>query len=103
MSTIFKPNGERVLIKEMKTEEKKTTGGIIMPTDNAQKMSFMAEVVAMGNVFNAEMIKELGFEGGDKVEVRNMMHDEITLDGESFKCVPLDSIIGVYSESADQV
>lgn len=98
MSTIFKPNGERVLVKELKAEEKKTESGIILASENTNKQTLLVEVVAMGNAFSAEAIKRLGIDGGDKVEIRNMIHDQIRLDGEVFLCVHIDTILGKYEE-----
>ena len=101
MTTVFKPNDDRVLIKPIKGEEKKI-GQIIIPVGDNNKMSFLGEVIAMSDYFDRPDIHKPSFGVGDKVEVREMMYDEVTLDEVTYKAVQSQYIIGTYFESADQ-
>lgn len=94
----FKPNGARFLVEEIKSGEKKTTGGIIIVEQPSHAMSKRVTIVAIGSGFDEAVLKTLGFKVGDEIEIVNRVMEEIVLNGSKFNLVHNDHVLGRYSE-----
>ncbi len=82
------PIDDRLLIKPLEEEEKKTPGGLIIP-DTAKEKPQVGEVIAVGD---SEEVKDL-FEVGDKVIYAKYSGNEISIDGEDYLIVQKSDIL----------
>ena len=82
-----KPLGERLLIKPIKEEEKKSEGGIVLP-DSAKEKPQKAEVVAIG-----DKVEDLDLKVGDKVIFSKYAGTEIKIDEEDYIIIDSSDIL----------
>ncbi len=82
------PIDDRLLIKPLEEEEKKTPAGLIIP-DTAKEKPQIGEVVAVGD---SEEVKDL-FKEGDKVIYAKYSGNEISIDGEDYLIVQKADIL----------
>lgn len=94
---MFKPLGDRVLIRPTKTE-KTTASGLVLP-DSSKKESQTGEIIAVGNGLTDEgktiNLAELGLKSGVKVMFDKYGPDEVELDGEELKVAKVSQILGI--------
>lgn len=90
----LKPLGDKIVIK-VKDEEKKTTGGIVLP-DSAKEKPQQGEVVAVGS---GEMIDgkkvPLDVKVGDVVIYSKYSGSEIKMDDEKYLIVKQSDILAI--------
>jgi len=89
-----KPLGSKVFIKPLK-EEEKTKSGIYLP-DSAKEKPKQAEVLAVGEgKYIDGKLSPLSVKVGDIVLTKEWGGDEIKIDGDTYKIVDEDDIIGI--------
>ena len=86
----LKPLADRVVIKNVETEEV-TKGGIILP-GSAKEKPQTAEVVAVGPGTKDD---PMTVKAGDKVVVNKYAGNEIKLDGETYTIVKVADILAI--------
>jgi|UniRef100_UPI00404A4E5B chaperonin GroES len=93
----IKPIGDRVLVQHIE-EKEQVRGGIIIP-DSAKEKPQEAKVIALGTGKKDENGKVAAFEVkvGDRVLLSPYGGSEVKLDGEKFKLVREDDILGVIA------
>jgi chaperonin GroES len=94
----IRPLGERIFIKRM-SEEKKTTGGIIIP-DTAKEKPMQGKVIAVGAGKMDEDGKRipLDVKKGDNVLFSKYAGTEIKIEGEDHLIVREDDILGIVKQ-----
>lgn len=93
----IRPLSNRVLLKEIKAEEK-TASGIILP-ESAQEKKQEAEVVAVGSGKVVDGKKEeMTVKVGDVVIYSKYSGDEIKLDGEEYTLIDEDKILAIVEK-----
>ena len=95
--TKIKPLFDKVVVKELKCEEK-TTGGIYLPTSSQEKPS-MAEVVAVGPVglIDGKEVK-MQIKVGDKVLFSKYAGSEFKIDGENLTILKQSDILATVED-----
>lgn len=97
MKTKIRPLFDRVVIKEVKSEEK-TVGGIYLPTNAQEKPSF-AEVVAVGNEIEVDgKVVKMQVKIGDKVLFSKYAGTEVKLNNETFIVLKQTDILAVLED-----
>ena len=89
----IQPIEDRLLIKQVEEEEKKSAGGIIIP-DTAKEKPQIGEVVAVGD---SEDVADV-FKVGDKVIYAKYSGNEISLDGNDYLIVQKSDILAKIEE-----
>ena len=91
----IKPIGDRVLVQHLE-EKEQVRGGIIIP-DSAKEKPQEAKVIALGTGKKDENGKSVPFEVkvGEMVLLSPYGGSEVKLDGETYKLVREDDILGV--------
>lgn len=93
---MLKPLGDRVLIKPLPAQEV-TKSGIVIP-DTAKEAPAEGEVVAIGEGKIKEGKKhEFSVKKGDKVLYSKYSGDEIKIDGQEYKIMKEEEILGILS------
>ncbi|HAF70152.1 MAG: 10 kDa chaperonin [Acetothermia bacterium 64_32] len=87
-----KPLGNRVLVKKIEEEERRTPGGIVLPESVKDEKAVRGEVVALGTADKFD-VKE-----GDKVLISAYAGTEITIDEDRFLLVKSNDILAVIEE-----
>lgn len=94
---MFRPLGDRVLIKPL-TQEKMTASGLVLP-DTAQKESQEGEIIAVGDgrLDNGKTVDldALGLRVGVKVVFDKYGPDELKVDGTDMKVAKLSQLLGI--------
>ncbi|MEK9156165.1 MAG: co-chaperone GroES [Patescibacteria group bacterium] len=91
---MFQPLGDRVLVKPLPAETK-SKGGIYIP-DTAKEAPAEGEVVALGNGKLREgKTHTFSVKKGDKVLYAKYAGDEIKINGEEYKVVKEEEILGI--------
>ena len=92
------PLGDRILIKRV-SEEKKTTGGIIIP-DTAKEKPMQGKVIAVGAGKVDENGKRipLDVKKGDRVLFSKYAGTEIKIEKEDHLIVREDDILGIVKQ-----
>jgi len=92
------PLGDRILIKRV-SEEKKTSGGIIIP-DTAKEKPMQGKVIAVGAGKMDEDGKRipLDVKKGDNVLFSKYAGTEIKIEGEDHLIVREDDILGIVKQ-----
>ena len=94
----IKPLSNRVLLKEIKAEEK-TQSGIILP-ESAQEKKQEAEVIAAGSGKIVDGKKEeMTVKVADVVIYSKYSGDEIKLDGEEYTLIDEDKILAIVEKN----
>ncbi len=91
----FRPLLDRVLLKRVE-EDKKTSGGIIIP-DTAKEKPSQGQVVAIGPGGRDEdgKVIQMSVKVGDRVLFAKWSGTEVKVDGEDFLIVKESEILGV--------
>ncbi len=87
-----KPLGNRVLVKKIEEEERRTPGGIVLPESVKDEKAIRGEVVALGTADKFD-VKE-----GDKVLVSAYAGTEIRMGEEKYLLVKSNDILAVIEE-----
>ena len=97
MTTKFRPLQDRILVRPL-TSEEKTKGGIIIP-DTAKEKPLEGEIIAAGNgkVLENGHKQPLEVKTGDRVLFTKYSGTEIKLDGDDYKIMREDDILGVIT------
>jgi len=94
---MFRPLGDRVLIKPL-SQEKTTASGLVLP-DTAQKESQEGEIIAVGDgrLDNGKTVDlaALGLTVGVKVVFDKYGPDELKVDGTDMKVAKLSQLLGI--------
>ena len=90
----IKPLGDRVLVKPQ-TQEEVTKSGIVLPDTAEKQEKEQGEVVAVG--LGAE-VKKLKLKEGDVVLFGKYSGEEIEVDGEEYKFLKDEDILGVIEK-----
>lgn len=92
---MFKPLGDRILVKPVSQEER-TASGIVLP-DTAKEKPQMAEVLAVGTgrILDNGTKVEPEVKVGDKVIFAKYGGTEIKIDGEELLVLRQDDILAV--------
>ena len=85
----IRPLGNRVLAKSIKEEERKTTGGIVIPESAKSDKVVRAKVIAVGSDEKIEVKK------GDEIIVSSFAGTEFKLDEEDLLLVKATDILAV--------
>ncbi len=88
----IKPLGNRVLIKKLEQEERKTPGGIVLPESVKDEKAIRGEVVAVGTAEKIE-VKE-----GDRVLVSAYAGTEVRMGEEKYLLVKTTDILAIIEE-----
>ena len=91
----IRPLHDRVLVRRVE-DEKKTSGGIVIP-DTAAEKPMQGEVVSVGNgklLDNGEL-RPLDVKAGDKILFGKYSGTEVKVDGEELIVMREDDIMGV--------
>ena len=93
----FRPLHDRVLIRQVESEEK-TVGGIIIP-DTAKEKPMEGEVVAAGPGARGEdgKLQPMDVRTGDRVLFGKWSGTEVKLDGEELIIMKESDIMGVIA------
>jgi chaperonin GroES len=96
MAQKFRPLHDRILVKRLDDEEKKTAGGIIIP-DTAKEKPQEGKVMAIGNGKRLENgdVQKLDVKVGDRILFGKYSGSEIKIDGEEHLILREDEILGV--------
>ena len=91
----FRPLLDRVLLKRVE-EDKKTSGGIIIP-DTAKEKPSQGQVVAVGPGGRDEdgKVIQMSVKVGDRVLFAKWSGTEVKVDGEDFLIIKESEILGV--------
>ncbi len=87
-----KPLGNRVLVKKIEEEERRTPGGIVLPESVKDEKAIRGEVVALGTADKFD-VKE-----GDKVLISAYAGTEIRMGEEKYLLVKSNDILAVIEE-----
>lgn len=88
----IKPLGNRVLIRKIEQEERKTPGGIVLPESVKDEKAIRGEVVAVGTADKIE-VKE-----GDRVLVSAYAGTEVRMGEEKYLLVKSTDILAIIEE-----
>jgi len=83
----IKPLGKRVLVKKLDPEEKKSTGGIVLPDSAKSEKVVRAEVVALGTD------EKLEVKVGDQVIISDSFSNTEVIEGDEKYLLVKDSEI----------
>ena len=87
----IEPIGERVLIEQVKKEEK-TSGGIYLP-EEAQKERKEGIVISVGTFKDG---KQLPLQKGDKVIYGGYSSEDLELDGKKYLLIEFKDIVAKF-------
>jgi chaperonin GroES len=90
----IKPLGDRVLVKPVK-EEEVTASGIVLPDTVDKEKKAEGEVVAVGT---GEKVQKLSLNVGDRVLYGKYSGDEVDVEGEEFKILNHDDVLGLFTK-----
>jgi chaperonin GroES len=85
----IKPLGKRILAKKIEEEERKTSGGIVLPESAKSDKVIRGKVLAIGNDEKIE-VKE-----GDEIIVSSFAGTEIELEDEKLLLVKSSDVLAV--------
>jgi len=85
----IKPLGKRILAKKIEAEERKTTGGIVLPESAKSDKVTRANVVALGTADKIE-VKE-----GDEIIVSGFAGTEIEQGDEKYIIVKTTDVLAI--------
>ena len=94
---VFRPLGDRVLVKRVE-EESKTKGGIIIP-DTAKEKPQEGEVVSVGPGARDESgkVNALELKAGDRILFGKWSGTEVKIDGDDLIIMKESDVLGVLS------
>ena len=93
----IQPLGDRVLVKPISTEEKKTKAGIIIPETAEKEKPDQGEVIAVGEGKQGEdgKIIPLKVKVGDRIIFSKYSPDEIKIDDEEYYIISESNILAI--------
>ena len=98
MATRVRPLQDRVIVKRVEEQEKRSTGGIIIP-DTAKEKPQEGKVVAVGPGRREEgKVLNLDVKVGDRILFGKYSGTEIKLDGEEHLILREEDILGVVEK-----
>jgi chaperonin GroES len=91
----IRPLHDRVIVRRVE-EERKSTGGILIPDTAAEKPT-QGEVIAVGNgrIQDNGEIRPLDIKAGDKILFGKYSGTEVKVNGEDLLVMKEDDIMGV--------
>ncbi|MDD5213813.1 MAG: co-chaperone GroES [Candidatus Gracilibacteria bacterium] len=93
----IKPLSDRVVLKAI-TQENVTKSGIYIPESANKERPFIYEVVAVGQGKEVNgVLQNMQVKIGDKVLSGQYSGDEVKVDGNEYKIVSQDYILGIIS------
>jgi len=94
----LRPLHDRVIVKRLE-EEKKTSGGIIIP-DNAQEKPVKGRVIAVGSgkVTDDGKVRPCDVKAGDEILFGKYSGTEVKIDGEEYVVMREDDIMAVFGK-----
>ena len=93
----LRPLGDRVIVKEMKTETK-TKSGIVLP-ESAKEKSNEAEVVSVGpGKYEDGKLVAPEIKKGDIVLYSEYAGQKVKIDGQEFTIIRLDDVMAVIEK-----
>ena len=90
----LKPIGDRVLVRPVK-EEEITASGIVLPDTVDKEKKAEGEIIAIGG---GEKVQKLFLSIGNKILYRKYSGDEVEVDGEEYKILSHEDILGVFNK-----
>ncbi|MBF0139368.1 MAG: co-chaperone GroES [Magnetococcales bacterium] len=95
MKTKFRPLHDRLLVKRVE-EERKTSGGIIIP-DTATEKPIQGEVIAAGTgaIDNDGKVRPMDVKVGDRVLFGKYGGSEVKIDGEDYLILRESDVLGI--------
>jgi chaperonin GroES len=92
------PLGDRILLKPIEKDDKKTKSGIIIPETIDKEAPEQGEVIAVGEgkYVDGKLIKP-NVQIGDKVVFSKYGYDEVKIDNEDYLILKEDSILAVIN------
>lgn len=90
---MLKPLGDRVLIEPLEAEEV-TKSGIIIP-DSAKEERSEGKIIALGSGIVKGKKYEFSVKVGDKVLYGKYAGEEVKIDGDEYKVIKEEDILGV--------
>src|SRR5690349_12825990 len=98
MATRVRPLQDRVIVKRVEEQEKRSTGGIIIP-DTAKEKPQEGKVVAVGPGRREDgKVLNLDVKVGDRILFGKYSGTEIKLDGEEHLILREEDILGVVEK-----
>jgi len=88
----IKPLGNRVLVKKIEEEERRTPGGLVLPESVKDEKAVKGEVVALGTAEKFEV------KVGDKVLIAAYAGTEVRAGEEKYLLVKTADILAVIEE-----
>jgi len=94
----IKPLGDRILIRPISFEDKKTKSGIIIPDTIDKERPEQGEVVAVGEGKIVDgKIQKTSVGVGDRVVFSKYGYDEIKVDGEELLILKEENILAIIN------
>jgi len=95
--SIVRPLGDRVLVKPITDEAKKTKSGIIIPETVSKEKPEQGRVIAAGpgRTTDTGVRIPLGVKKGDTILFSKYVPDEVKIDGEEYFIISEGSILAV--------
>lgn len=92
----IRPLHDRVLVKRIEQEEKKSSGGIIIP-DTAKEKPQEGEIVAVGpgKILEGGNILPMNVKAGDRVLFGKYAGTDVKIDDQDYLIMREDDILGV--------
>ena len=92
---IFKPLGDRILVKPLEAKEQ-TKGGIVLP-ETAKEKPQEAEIIAVGQGKKTEdgKVIPVSLKVSDKVLYGKYSGTEITIDGDEYLIIREEDVFGI--------
>jgi chaperonin GroES len=92
----IRPLSDRVLVKRLENEEKKSAGGIIIP-DTAKEKPQEGEVIAVGpgKMMEDGKVQPMNVKAGDRVLFGKYAGTDVKIDNEDYLIMREDDILGV--------
>ena len=98
MASKIRPLQDRILVRQLESEEK-SAGGIIIP-DSAKEKPFQGKVEAVGNGKKLEdgSVKPLDVKKGDIILFERYAGTSVKLDGEDYMIMREDDVLAVLDK-----
>lgn len=92
----IRPLHDRVLVKRIDQEEKKSSGGIIIP-DTAKEKPQEGEVVAVGpgKILEGGNVQPMNVKAGDRILFGKYAGTDVKIDDQDYLIMREDDILGV--------
>ena len=94
----LKPLGDRVLVKPSEPREEKKSGIIIPDTGKEKPQEGKVIAVGKGKVTEDGKVLPMNVKVGDVVMFGKYSGDEVKIDGEEYKIMNQDDVIGIIEK-----